>query len=164
MMCMHQCDGWQSLHPVPHQWGRGIPNVALQQMLNPPSDPPSRFHLWNVNPVSLVLTVRLMKMTYQGLLPWIAGSSSNCGARWPHMWPRGSESTSHTPVLTCSALSANDWWSFPHSALPSHTMDSGLPHWNYGVCLDGGYWLSPWPLGTLRGILDGRTSTPLAGF
>ena len=86
---MHLFDGWWSLHqilpPVPHQWHGGIPNVVVQQMSDPPSDPPSRSHLWNVNPASLVLVVRLKKMTCQGLLPWLAGSSSVHSARWPWM-------------------------------------------------------------------------------
>ena len=73
------------LPPVPHRLGGGIPNVAVQQMLDPPSDPLSRSHLWNVNPVSLMLVVRLKKMTCQGLLPWMAGSSSGHGTSWPQM-------------------------------------------------------------------------------
>ena len=88
MICMHQFDGWwflcPILHPVPHQWGGGIPNVAVQQMSDPP-DPPSRSCLWNVDPTNLVFVVRATKMTHQGLLPWMAGNSSSCGARWPGM-------------------------------------------------------------------------------
>ena len=143
MICMHLFGGRQSLcqilPKVPHWWGKGIPKVMVQQMLGTPSAPPSRSHLWNANPVSLMLVVRLKKMTHQGLLLWMAGSSSRCDARWPQMWPRGSRSTSHTPGLTCNASSTDDWWSFPQSALPFCTMDSGLPHWNGRVHLDGGY-------------------------
>ena len=43
-------------------------------------------------------------------------------------------------------------------------MENGLPHWNNGVHQDGGYWLGPWPSGTLRGTLGGRISTLLAGL
>ena len=53
--------------------------MAVQQKSDPP-DPPSRSRLWNVDQASLVLAVRLMKMTCQGFLPWLAGSSSGCGA------------------------------------------------------------------------------------
>ena len=120
--------------------------------------------LWSVGLAYLVLVARPMKMTHQGLLPWMAGSSSGCGTRWPQMWLRDSRSTSCTPGPTCSASFTNGWWQFPHSALPFHTMDSGLPYWNDRGCPDGGYWLGPWPFGTLRGTLGGRTSTLLAGF
>ena len=144
--------------------GRGIPNVAVQQMLDPPSDPPSRSHLWNGDPVSLMLVVRPTKTTCQGPLLWRAGSSSGHGTRWLQRWPRGSKSTSHTPGLTCNASSTDDWWLFPHSGLPSHTTDSGLLHWNGRVHLDGWYWLSPWHLGTLRGTQGRRISAPLEGF
>ena len=89
MICMCQLDRWCSLHPnlysVPCQWGGGIPHVVVQQMSDPPSDPPSRSCLWNIDPVSLVLVVRPTKMTHQGLLPWRAGSSSGHGTRWPQM-------------------------------------------------------------------------------
>ena len=52
-------------------------------MLDPPFDPLSRSLLWNVDPASLVLAVRLMKMTHQSLLLWMAGSSYGHDARWP---------------------------------------------------------------------------------
>ena len=62
--------------------GWGIPDVAVWQMLDPPSDPPSRSHLWNVDQVSIMLAVRPMKTTHQGPLPWRAGSSSGHSTRW----------------------------------------------------------------------------------
>ena len=65
--------------------GQWIPDVAVQRMSDPPSDPLSRSHLWNDDPVSLMLVVRLTKMTHQGLLLWKAGSSSGHGAKWPWM-------------------------------------------------------------------------------
>ena len=102
----------------------GNPNVAVWQMLDPPSHFQSKSCLWNVSPLSLELLVRLKRMTHQGLLLWLAGSSSGDDARWPWMWPRGSKITSHTPALTCNASSADGWWSFPHSTLPSCTTDS----------------------------------------
>ena len=168
MICMYPFDGWQSLCQilplVPHWWGGGIPNVAVQWMSHPSSDPLSRSHLWNVDPVSLVLAGRMEEDDSSG--PYSA-DGWQLFQPWHQMasdMTKGNESTSCTPGLTCSVSSVDDWQSFPHSALPSYTMDSGLPHWNGRVCLDGGYWLSPWPSGTLRGILDGRNSIPLAGF
>ena len=144
--------------------GRGIPDMVVQWMSDPPLDLLSRSHLLNVDPASLVLAVRPMKMTHQAsfhgwLAALLAMALDGLGCDWVTR-----ESTSHTPGLTCSALSTDDWWSFPHSALLSHTTDSGLPHWDVRVCPDGGCQLSPWPLVTLRGILDKRTSTPWAGF
>ena len=62
MICMHSIDGWQFLHPVPPQWGGGIPDVQsdgcwiLLLILCPGP------HLWNVDLASLVLVVRLTKM------------------------------------------------------------------------------------------------------
>ena len=49
------------------------------------SDPQSRAHPWNVGPVILMFVVRLRKMTCQGLLLRMAGSSSARGARLPQM-------------------------------------------------------------------------------
>ena len=157
---------WQMVVPPSSStlMGQGIPSEAVLWMLNPPSDPLSRSHLWNVDPVSLVLVVRPMKMTHQGLLPWRAGISSGCGNGWLWRWQWDTGTTSYTPGLACGAPSTNDWWLFPHFALPSQTTDSGLPHWNDGVHMDGGYWSSLWPSGTLRGTLGERTLTPLAGF
>ena len=51
-------------------------------MLDPPSDPLSRSCLWNVDPVSIMLADRLMKMTHQGPLLGRVGSSSGHGTRW----------------------------------------------------------------------------------
>ena len=86
---MHLLGGWQSfyqiLHYVPCQWGGGIPDVVVQQTSDPPSDLWSKSHLWNVNPLSLGLVVRLKKLTHQGLLLQMAGSSSGHGAGWPQM-------------------------------------------------------------------------------
>ena len=85
----------------------GTPNVAVQQMLDPPPDPLSRSCLWNVDPASLVLVLRPMKMTHQGLLQWMADSSYSCGDGCPQMSPRDSKSTSCTPGPSCSASSTN---------------------------------------------------------
>ena len=107
--------------------GQSISSVAVWWISDPPSDPLSRSHLWNVDPVSLVLAVRLTKITCQGLLPWRAGSSFGIGARWLQRWLRDSESTFHTSGLTCCASSANGWWPFPHSTLPPTPRTVGYP-------------------------------------
>ena len=73
MICMHWFDGHLTLHSGPGQWGGGIPNVAVQQMSYPPPVHHPGPCLWNVDLAYLLLVVRLMKMTHQGLFHrWLA--------------------------------------------------------------------------------------------
>ena len=101
---------WQLAAPLPDPplgstlMGWGHSRYGDPMKVGSSSDLWSRSHPWSVSPVSLMLAVRLRKMTHQCLLLQMAGSSSGHGAIWPQMWPRGSKSTSCTPTLTCNAL------------------------------------------------------------
>ena len=55
--CVGMMDGGPSvLISIPFCFnGWGIPDVAVQQMSDPPSDPHSRSHLWNLDPARTIL-------------------------------------------------------------------------------------------------------------
>ena len=168
MIHMHLFDGWQSLCQILPpvlccQQGRGIPNVVVWWMLDPPSDPPSRSHLLNVNPVNLGLWLGWRRWLIRAPSYWMAGNSSGHGARWPQIWLRGSKNTSHTPgLLVVHQPQMIDYHSPFCPLFPHHRQwVTPLKWWHASRWW---IWLNPWPLGTLKGTLDGRTSTPLAGF
>ena len=107
-------ENWNNMHVSAWQLVAHLPDPPLSSMLmgwghcqcggqtkvSSSSDPQSRSHPWSVSPVSLMLAIRLRKITHQGLLLQMAGRSSGHGTRWPQMWLRGSKSTCHTPGLT----------------------------------------------------------------